>query len=153
MNFNVRILYFHIINPDSTVSKCPGSLPSAPPTYLVSVDSLKADSRPYKYLVAQTVEQRWQKYFSASLVVSSSILADLNSDEPCLHGPETRIEVHGVWNRQSSYFHGKNVKEVSPHAHLIYTLILIVSSFLHYFCTLAICFVIEANGNIVSCYH
>ncbi|KAD4586073.1 hypothetical protein E3N88_23674 [Mikania micrantha] len=88
-----------------------GSLCLAPPTYLVCLDSLKADSHPYKYLVAQTIEQRWQKCFSASLVVSSSILADLNSDELCLHGPETRIEVHGVWNRQSSYFHGQNARE------------------------------------------
>lgn len=93
-----------------------GSLCLAPPTYLVCVDSLKADSYSYKYLVAQTIEHRWQKYFSASLVVSSSILAVLNSDELCLHGPETRIEVHGVWNRQSSYFHGQNVMEVSPQA-------------------------------------
>ncbi|KAC9501782.1 hypothetical protein E3N88_45732 [Mikania micrantha] len=91
-----------------------GSLCLAPPTYLVCLDSLKADSHPYKYLVAQTIEQRWQKCFSASLVVSSSILADLNSDELCLHGPETRIEVHGVWNRQSSYFHGQNPREGLP---------------------------------------
>ncbi|KAI3705589.1 hypothetical protein L1987_75828 [Smallanthus sonchifolius] len=95
-----------------------GSLCLAPPTYLVCLDSLKADSHPYKYLVAPTIEQRWQKYFSASLVVSSSILAVLNSDELCLYGPETRIEVHGVWNRQSSYFHGQNVKEGLQDEHM-----------------------------------
>ncbi|KAK9070515.1 hypothetical protein SSX86_010917 [Deinandra increscens subsp. villosa] len=94
-----------------------GPLCLAPPTYLVCLDSLEADSYPYKHLVAHTIEQRWQKYFSASLVVSSSILAELNSDELCLHGPETRIEVHGVWNRQSSYFHGQNVKEALPDEH------------------------------------
>ncbi|PWA94639.1 tetratricopeptide-like helical domain, zinc-finger domain protein [Artemisia annua] len=98
----------------SVSNKCLGSLSLAPPTYLVLLDILKADSHPYKYLLAQPVEQRWQKYFSASLVVSSSILADLHSDEPSLHGPETRIEVHGLWNRQSSYFHGKNVREGLP---------------------------------------
>ena len=96
----------------SVSNKCLGSLSLAPPTYLVLLDILKADSHPYRYLLAQPVEQHWQKYFSASLVVSSSILADLHSDEPSLHGPETRIEVHGLWNRQSSYFHGKNVREV-----------------------------------------
>ncbi|KVI06926.1 putative zinc-finger domain-containing protein [Cynara cardunculus var. scolymus] len=100
-------------NGATIVSKCLGSLPLAPPTYLVCLDSLKGDSHPYKYLVAHTVKQRWQKYFSASLVVSSSLLGDLHSDEPCLHGPEARIEIHGVWNRQSSFFHGKNVKEWS----------------------------------------
>ncbi|XP_071732416.1 uncharacterized protein [Rutidosis leptorrhynchoides] len=99
------------------VSKCLGC-PVTPPTYLVSLDSLKCDSHAYKYLVAQSFEQRWQKYFSGSLVVSSSVFADLHSDEPCLHGPETRIEVHGGWNRQSSYFHGKNVKEDQPEQHM-----------------------------------
>ncbi|GJY45738.1 tetratricopeptide-like helical domain, zinc-finger domain protein [Tanacetum coccineum] len=98
----------------SVSNKCDGSLSLAPPTYLVLLDILKADSHPYKYLLAQPVEQRWQKYFSASLVVSSSILSDLHSDEPSLHGPETRIEVHGLWNRQSSYFHGKHVREGLP---------------------------------------
>ncbi|KAJ0752901.1 putative tetratricopeptide-like helical domain superfamily, zinc-finger domain-containing protein [Helianthus annuus] len=95
-----------------------GSLCLAPPTYLVCLDSLKADSHPYKYLVAPTIEHRWKKSFSAFLVVSSSILADPNSDERCLHGPETRIEVHGVWNRQSSYFHGQNVKEGLKDEHM-----------------------------------
>ncbi|KVI06922.1 hypothetical protein Ccrd_014709 [Cynara cardunculus var. scolymus] len=71
-----------IRNGATIVSKCLGSLPLAPPTYLVCLDSLKGDSHPYKYLVAQTVEQRWQKYFCASLVVSSSILGDLHSDDP-----------------------------------------------------------------------
>ncbi|XP_076910629.1 uncharacterized protein LOC143568335 isoform X2 [Bidens hawaiensis] len=95
-----------------------GSLCLAPPTYLVCLDSLKAYSHPYKYLVAPTNEQRWKKSYSAFLVVSSSMLADLNSDESCLHGPETRIEVHGVWNRQSSYFHGQNVKEGQSDEHM-----------------------------------
>ncbi|KAI7745738.1 hypothetical protein M8C21_017546 [Ambrosia artemisiifolia] len=95
-----------------------GSLCLAPPTYLVCLDSLKSDSHPYKYLVAPTIEQRWKKSFSAFLVVSSSVLADLNSDERYLHGPETRIEVHGVWNRQSSYFHGQNVKEGLTDEHM-----------------------------------
>ncbi|KAI3757991.1 hypothetical protein L6452_05537 [Arctium lappa] len=107
-----------IRNGATIVSKCLGSLPLAPPTYLVCLDSLKGDSHPYKYLLAQTVEQRWQKYFSASLVVSSSSLGDLHSDEPCLHGPEAHIEIHGVWNRQSSFFHGKNVKEGLPEKHM-----------------------------------
>ena len=131
-DFPVLNIYHHIIYADSVlgsslqirngatiISKCLGSLPLAPPTYLVCLDSLKGDSHPYKYLLAQTVEQRWQKYFSASLVVSSSFLGDFHSDELCLHGPESRIEVHGVWNRQSSFFHGKNVKEVSSHASLL----------------------------------
>lgn len=95
-----------------------GCVPLAPPTYLVCLDSLKAESHPYKYLLAQTVEQRWQKYFSASLVVSTSFLVDLHSDEPYLHGPETRIEVHGGWNRQSSYFHTQNLKEGLPDQHM-----------------------------------
>ncbi|KAJ9545558.1 hypothetical protein OSB04_025265, partial [Centaurea solstitialis] len=107
-----------IRNGATIISKCLGSLPLAPPTYLVCLDSLKGESHPYKYLLAQTVEQRWQKYFSASLVVSSSFLGDLHSDEPFLHGPESRIEIHGVWNRQSSFFHGKNVKEGLPDQHI-----------------------------------
>ncbi|XP_071713633.1 uncharacterized protein [Rutidosis leptorrhynchoides] len=95
-----------------------GSLNVTPPTYLVCLDSLKSGSHPYKYLVAQSLEQRWQKYFSASLVVSSSIFADLHPGEPCLHSPETRIDVHGVWNRQLSYFHGNNANEGHPEKHM-----------------------------------
>nr|XP_043614726.1 uncharacterized protein LOC122586803 [Erigeron canadensis] len=103
---------------DNRITRYLGSLTLAPPTYVVCLDSLKDASHPYKYFVAQTVEQRWQKYYSAFLVGSSSLLADLNSDEPCLHGPETRIEVHGVWNRQSSYFHGKHGKESLSDQHM-----------------------------------
>lgn len=98
-------------------SKCLSSIPLAPPTYLVSLDTLKADLRPHKYVVSQNVGQRWQKCFSAYLVLSNVLPSDLRRDESCLHGPEARIEVQVGWNRQLSYFHSRNGTVVCPIIH------------------------------------
>ncbi|KAK3034423.1 hypothetical protein RJ639_033694 [Escallonia herrerae] len=79
----------------------------APPTYPVCLDVLKAGMHSHKHVLAQSVAQCWHKYFSASLVLSSMLPTDLPSKELFMHGRETRIEVHGVWSRQSSYFCSK----------------------------------------------
>ncbi|GMI86265.1 hypothetical protein like AT2G39580 [Hibiscus trionum] len=75
------------------------------PTYIVSLDILKADT--HKSAVPWGNAQCWWKYFSICLSLSSFFQKDLPTDESFLHG-DGRIEVHGSWNRQSSYFQSRN---------------------------------------------
>ncbi|XP_052204399.1 uncharacterized protein LOC127809565 [Diospyros lotus] len=82
----------------------------APPTYLVCLETLKADVHTYGSVLALTGGQCWQKCFSTTLVLSSLLPSDSSTDEAFLHGSEARIEVCGSWNSQSLYFHSKNGK-------------------------------------------
>uniref|UniRef100_A0A2P2M7X2 Uncharacterized protein MANES_07G113300 n=1 Tax=Rhizophora mucronata TaxID=61149 RepID=A0A2P2M7X2_RHIMU len=79
--------------------------PLTPPTYLVGLDALKAEPYSRESIVARKKGQFWQKFFSICLASSSLPLA---ADEPFLNGNNSRIEVHGSWNRQSSYFQSRN---------------------------------------------
>ncbi|KAF8396756.1 hypothetical protein HHK36_018386 [Tetracentron sinense] len=81
---------------------------SAPPTYLVGSDLLKADLHSYESVLARGIGQCWQKGFSTSLGVPFSIQRKLPSEEPFLHGSDGHIEVHGSWNRQSLYFQSQD---------------------------------------------
>ncbi|MBA0666088.1 hypothetical protein Goklo_002542 [Gossypium klotzschianum] len=76
------------------------------PTYIVSLDILKAD--PLESVVPWANAHSWWKYFSICLALSSFFQKDLPTDEPFFHGDDGRIEVHGSWNRQSSYFQSRN---------------------------------------------
>ncbi|KAK8535982.1 hypothetical protein V6N12_012645 [Hibiscus sabdariffa] len=82
------------------------------PTYIVSLDILKAD--PHELVVPWGNAHCWWKYFSICLSLSSFFQKDLPTDERLptdesfLHCDDGRIEVHGSWNRQSSYFQSRN---------------------------------------------
>ncbi|CAK9176489.1 unnamed protein product [Ilex paraguariensis] len=101
----------------TNLSKCLDFLVLAPPTYLVCLDTLKADLHSYKSVLVEGVGRCWKKCFSASFVLSSLLPTDLPSDEPFLHGTETRVEVHGVWNRRSLYYQCRNgaVSQLDQH--------------------------------------
>ncbi|XVE69144.1 hypothetical protein DITRI_Ditri09bG0127000 [Diplodiscus trichospermus] len=75
------------------------------PTYIVSLDILKADSHPHESVATGGNAHCWWKCFSICLALSSFLQKYLPTDEPFLDG---RIEVHGSWNRQSSYFQSRN---------------------------------------------
>ncbi|KAG8501474.1 hypothetical protein CXB51_003990 [Gossypium anomalum] len=76
------------------------------PTYIVSLDILKAD--PLESVVPWANAHSWWKYFSICLALSSFFQKDLPTDEPFFHGDDGRIEVRGSWNRHSSYFQSRN---------------------------------------------
>ncbi|MBA0781490.1 hypothetical protein Gotri_002414, partial [Gossypium trilobum] len=76
------------------------------PTYIVSLDILKAD--PLESVVPWANAHSWWKYFSICLALSSFFQKDLPTDEPFFHEDDGRIEVRGSWNRQSSYFQSRN---------------------------------------------
>lgn len=78
------------------------------PTYLVGLDTLKADQFAYKPVVAHRNAQCWQKHFTLTLATSNLIGNDLPADGPLLHGGDERIEVHGACNIQLSSFHWRN---------------------------------------------
>ncbi|XWS74994.1 hypothetical protein CRYUN_Cryun01aG0047000 [Craigia yunnanensis] len=78
------------------------------PTYIVSLDILKADSHPHESVATWGNAPCWWKCFSICLALSSFLQKYLPTDEPCLDGGDGRIEVHGSWNRQSSYFQSRN---------------------------------------------
>ncbi|MBA0814466.1 hypothetical protein Gohar_020296, partial [Gossypium harknessii] len=80
--------------------------PVKSPTYIVSLDILKAD--PLESVVPWANAHSWWKYFSICLALSSFFQKDLPTDEPFFHGVDGRIEVRGSWNRQSSYFQSRN---------------------------------------------
>ena len=73
-----------------------------PPTYLVGIDILKADSRSYGHVLAQRSSQCWQSFFSISLTLPNLLQKDASADGLFLH--DARIEAKGSWNRPSSYF-------------------------------------------------
>ncbi|CAK7325646.1 unnamed protein product [Dovyalis caffra] len=90
-------------NGGAKLSKCHGALIS--PTYLVGLDILKSDS--YKSVIAWKNGQCWQKQFSLFLALSSLLKRDLLADQPSFRADDGRIEVHGSWNRQTSYFQSR----------------------------------------------
>ncbi|XP_022954038.1 uncharacterized protein LOC111456410 isoform X2 [Cucurbita moschata] len=73
-----------------------------PPTYLVGVDILKADSHSYNPVLVQKSSKCWQNFFSISLTLPNLLQKDASADGLFLH--DARIEAKGSWNRQSSYF-------------------------------------------------
>ncbi|XP_038890115.1 uncharacterized protein LOC120079791 isoform X3 [Benincasa hispida] len=73
-----------------------------PPTYLVGIDILKADSHSYDPVLAQKSSQCWQNFFSISLTLPNLLQKDASADGLFLH--DARIEAKGSWNRPSSYF-------------------------------------------------
>ncbi|KAK6228013.1 hypothetical protein SCA6_000353 [Theobroma cacao] len=78
------------------------------PTYIVSLDILKADPHPHESVVTWRNAHCWSKCFSICITLSSLLQKDLPTDEPFLDGSDGRIEVHGSWNTQSSYFQSRN---------------------------------------------
>lgn len=80
------------------------------PAYLVGLDTLKADLRSYESVLAWRNGQCWQKCFSISLTLSNS--KDLPAQGPLSDGGDGRIQVHGSWSRQSSYFLSRNDRVV-----------------------------------------
>ncbi|XP_024020478.1 uncharacterized protein LOC21409015 isoform X4 [Morus notabilis] len=74
------------------------------PTYLIGLDTLKADLHSYKSVLAWRNDRCWQKCFSLSLTLSNLSQKDLPGYGPLLHGSDGRIEVEGSWSRTSSYF-------------------------------------------------
>ncbi|KAL9365388.1 hypothetical protein Peur_043261 [Populus x canadensis] len=85
------------------LSKCHSVL--NPPTYLVGLDVLKSDS--YKSVIARRNGQCWQIQFSLCLALSSFFQKDLLADQLSIRADDGRIEVHGSWNRQTSYFQSR----------------------------------------------
>lgn len=77
------------------------------PTYLVSLDILRADQLVYKSALAHRNTQCWQKCFSITLATSNLHQNGLPADGSFLHGGDERIEVHGTWNKQFSYLQWK----------------------------------------------
>uniref|UniRef100_A0A0R0F5L3 Putative zinc-finger domain-containing protein n=1 Tax=Glycine max TaxID=3847 RepID=A0A0R0F5L3_SOYBN len=75
------------------------------PTYLVGLDTLKADQFAYKPVVVHRNAQCWQKHFTLTLATSNLLGNGLPADGPLLHGGDERIEVHGACNTQLSSFH------------------------------------------------
>nr|KYP50759.1 hypothetical protein KK1_027449 [Cajanus cajan] len=75
------------------------------PTYLVGLDTLKANQFAYKPVVAHRNTQCWQKHFTITLATSNLHGNGLLANGPLLHGGDERIEVHGAWNKQLSSFH------------------------------------------------
>ncbi|KAF4351235.1 hypothetical protein G4B88_019337 [Cannabis sativa] len=73
------------------------------PTYLVGLDTLKADLKSYQSVLAWRNSHCWQKCFSLSLTLSSLLSNGLPAHGPLAHGSDGRIEVCGSWSRQSSY--------------------------------------------------
>ncbi|KAJ4830408.1 hypothetical protein Tsubulata_018084 [Turnera subulata] len=63
-----------------------------PPTYLVGLDTLKANPHSYAPVVARMQEQCWLKCFSVCLVLSNILQKHLVADEPLLCGGSGRIE-------------------------------------------------------------
>ncbi|XVF83625.1 hypothetical protein PTKIN_Ptkin16aG0504600 [Pterospermum kingtungense] len=78
------------------------------PTYIVSLDILKADSHPCESVATLGNADCWWKCFSICLALSSFLQKYLPTDEPFLDSGDGRIEVHSSWNRQSSYFQSRN---------------------------------------------
>jgi len=78
------------------------------PTYLVGLDTLKADRFAYKPVVARRNAQCWQKHFTLTLATSSLLGNGIPVDGPLLNGGNERIEVHGAWNNQLSSFHWRS---------------------------------------------
>ncbi|MCD9642621.1 hypothetical protein HAX54_029505 [Datura stramonium] len=91
-----------------TLTKSLDCLGLAPPTYLVSLDVLKADLQSCKSILSHEYGQLWVKCFSLSFVLSSQLPTDLPVDERLFHGANARVEVQGGWNRQSLYFQSRN---------------------------------------------
>ncbi|OMO96934.1 siRNA-mediated silencing protein NRDE-2 [Corchorus olitorius] len=81
---------------------------SISPTYVVSLDILKADPHAHQSVVTWKNQHCWWKCFSICITLSSFLQKDLSADEPFLDGDDGRIEVHGSWNKQSSYFQSRN---------------------------------------------
>ncbi|XP_057487483.1 uncharacterized protein LOC130773556 isoform X1 [Actinidia eriantha] len=94
----------------TSTSKDNDGLDLATPTYLVCLDTLKADLHPRGSVIVRNVGLCWQKCFSSSLAISTLLPSDLPTEEPFLHGTQARTEVHGSWNGQSLYFHRKSGK-------------------------------------------
>ncbi|XP_023639397.1 uncharacterized protein LOC17889715 isoform X2 [Capsella rubella] len=69
------------------------------PTYLVSLDTMKADSWSYESVLAQRHGQMWWKHFSTCLASSNSLYRNAPAKEN-----EGRIEVLGNSRTYSSYF-------------------------------------------------
>ncbi|KAK7394229.1 hypothetical protein VNO78_14751 [Psophocarpus tetragonolobus] len=78
------------------------------PTYVVGLDTLKADQFAYKPVVGRRNAQCWQKHFTLTLATSNLLGNGLPTDGPLLHGGDERIEVHGAWNKQLSSFHWRS---------------------------------------------
>ncbi|XP_022765189.1 uncharacterized protein LOC111310225 isoform X2 [Durio zibethinus] len=93
-------------NGPTKASKCCDVFNS--PTYIVSLDILKADPHPHEFVVTWGNAQSWWKCFSICLALSSFLRKGLSSDEPFVDGGDGRIEVHGSWNRESSFFQSRN---------------------------------------------
>ncbi|XP_058736605.1 uncharacterized protein LOC131609007 isoform X3 [Vicia villosa] len=72
------------------------------PTYLVSLDVLKADQFAYKPIAAQRIAQYWQQHFSITLATMNLLQNGSPADGPLSHGGGERIEVHGAWSKQLS---------------------------------------------------
>lgn len=76
-----------------------------PPRYLVCLDTLKDGSHgPHK---AHYIGLSGKNIFSHSLVVSSSLIKHLPSDEPCLHGNDGCVESYGGTGH-SLYFQSRH---------------------------------------------
>lgn len=105
------------------------------PTYLVGLDTLKADLHSSESVLAWRNGQCWQKCFSISLTLSNLFQNDLPTRGPLSHGCDGRIEVLGSWSRQSSYFLSRSGRVVC---------VLILPLFLYYTHNISI------SGNILS---
>ncbi|GLT93094.1 hypothetical protein SLE2022_109000 [Rubroshorea leprosula] len=81
-------------------------LPS--PTYLVCLDVLEADQHSPESVLAWRSVDCWWKCFSICLALSSLLHKDVSGDESFLDGSDGRIQIHGSWSRQSSYFESRN---------------------------------------------
>ncbi|GAB2276642.1 hypothetical protein Dimus_011360 [Dionaea muscipula] len=79
-----------------------------PPTYLISLDTLRADSFLSGSALSRKLGPCGRNIFSSSLILSNSLPRWLPSDEPFLHGSDGRIDTLGSFNRQNSYFRRRN---------------------------------------------
>nr|XP_027188819.1 uncharacterized protein LOC101514217 isoform X2 [Cicer arietinum] len=73
------------------------------PTYLVSLDVLKADQFAYKPLTAHRIAQYWQQHFSITLATLNLLQNGSAADGPFSLGGDECKEVRGAWSKQLSF--------------------------------------------------
>ncbi|XP_038679052.1 uncharacterized protein LOC119980430 isoform X1 [Tripterygium wilfordii] len=99
------------------------------PTYLVSLDSLKVNPHLSQSVVSWRIGECWLKCFSIYLALSNSLQKDFSANECLVFGSNGRVEIHGTWNRQSSYFQSRNgvVHDLANNAQSLETALLFLS--------------------------
>jgi len=78
-----------------------------PPKYVVCFDSLKAETQTHGSPLARHTGASQKNIFSSSLAVANSLVNQLPSDEPYLHGNDHCVDSF-VGGGHSLYFQSRN---------------------------------------------